>query len=221
MTTIKDRKRLRLESGLPDSVSARVYNCIIGALVLYGFAMNALFVDLFSDKLVGMENSWILIIVYLVCVIAGSLITRSSSPVISFLGYNLIVIPIGLLLAVMLPGYPKSDVLSAIIVTGAVVVGMIAFATLKPDFFAKLGRVLFLSLILGAVCEVIAVLLGYGGNLFNWLFVIIFSLYLGYDWHRAQVYPKTIDNAVDSTVDIYLDIINIFIRVLSLLNRND
>ena len=60
---------------------------------------------------------------------------------------------------------------------------------------------------------------GYGGNIFNWFFIIIFSLYIGYDWHVAQSYSKTVDNAIDSAIDLYLDLINLFLRILDILDR--
>ena len=220
MTGFSDRKKARILSGLPDSLDSRTYNLVIGGLILYGFALNALIVELFSAKLANMSHPWILIIVYFVCCIAGVFMARSQSPILSFAGYNLIVVPIGLVLAVSLPGYPKSDIMSAIIVTAAVVAAMIAVSVLKPDFFLKLGRVLFFSLIIGIVAQLVALLFRYSGGIFNWIFVVLFSLYIGYDWSRAQAYPKTLDNAVDSAVDLYLDIINLFFRILSLISRN-
>ena len=221
MFNTAEAKQKRLNSGLPDSIDARVYNLVIGGLLLYGFAVNALMVETLSGKLRVLEKPWILLIVYLVLVICGTLLARSESPIISFLGYNLIVVPIGLLLTLTLPNYPRREVMSAIIVTGAVVVIMICAAMLKPNFFIKLGRTLFFALLVGIVGNFVAMLLGYGGNVFNWAFVIIFSLYIGFDWSRAQVYPKTLDNAVDSAIDLYLDIINIFIRILSIMSRSD
>ena len=50
---------------------------------------------------------------------------------------------------------------------------------------------------------------------------MIFSLYIGYDWYRAQAYPKTLDNAVDSAIDLYIDIVNLFLRILALMSRDD
>ena len=50
--------------------------------------------------------------------------------------------------------------------------------------------------------------------------VLIFAGYLGFDWARAQTYPKTLDNAVDSAADIYVDIVNLFIRLLRLFARS-
>ena len=55
---------------------------------------------------------------------------------------------------------------------------------------------------------------------FDYIFVIIFSLYIGYDWQKSQAYPPTLDNAVDSAADIYVDIVNLFIRLLAILGRN-
>lgn len=47
------------------------------------------------------------------------------------------------------------------------------------------------------------------------LVALLFCGYIGYDWAVAQREEKTVDNAVDTCVGLYLDIINIFIRVLS------
>jgi FtsH-binding integral membrane protein len=44
---------------------------------------------------------------------------------------------------------------------------------------------------------------------------------MGFDWYRAQAYPKTVDNAIDSAVDLYLDIINLFIRLLEIFGKKD
>ena len=214
-------KQERLLSGIPDSIDVRVYNLVIGGLLLYGFALNALLVELFSDRLASMERPWFLVIIYFVCCIAGSFLARSTKPLVSFAGYNLIALPIGLLLAAVLPGFPKSEVMTAIVATAAVTAGMVAVSMLIPDFFAKIGRALFFSLIIGIVVQLVAVLLlGYGGNAFNWFFVILFSLYIGYDWYRAQAYPKTLDNAIDSAIDLYLDIVNIFLRIIYILNND-
>jgi len=47
----------------------------------------------------------------------------------------------------------------------------------------------------------------------------IFTLYIGYDWHKAQMYPKTLDNAVDCALDLYLDIINLLLDLLRIIAK--
>lgn len=43
-------------------------------------------------------------------------------------------------------------------------------------------------------------------------------MYIGYDFWKAQKYPKTINNAVDSAIDIYLDTVNLFLDILEILS---
>ncbi|MBQ4067282.1 MAG: US12 family protein [Clostridia bacterium] len=220
MINSKNRKLERLNSGLSDTLSENVYNLVIGGCLIYGFIVNAIMITLFGDFFLYM-NPVIFIISYVVLAFTGILVSSiSKNPIVSFIGYNMVVVPIGALLAICLPGYPAKEILLAVIITGAVVGVMTVMATTRPKIFENLGLTLGIALILGILGETIALLFGYAGNAFNWLFVIIFSLYIGYDWHKAQVYPKTLDNAVDSAIDLYLDIINLFIRLLSIINRS-
>ena len=220
MLDTRERKLERLNSGLMDSLSAQTYNLIIGGLILYGFILNAIIVAFCGNMFASMDYR-ILLVGYFVCCVVGILITRSDSPITSFIGYNLVVVPIGAVLSVSLPHYNPQDILSSIAVTSAVVAVMTTIATSAPQFFTKLGPTLFVTLLIAIIAELAATFVGYGGGIFNWLFVLIFTLYIGYDWHKAQMYPKTLDNAIDSSLEIYLDIINLFVRLLSLFSRDD
>ena len=216
----EERKLERLNSGLFDSISTRTYNMIIGLVLAYGLLLNAVIV-MFCSDLFRSINYLIFLIGYFICCFAGIAITEvSENPIISFIGYNLVVLPIGGLLSIFVPEFYIQDIISAALLTAIIIGVMTMIAMIKPSLFANMGPTLFISLILGLISEIIALLLGYAGSVFNWLFVILFSLYIGYDWTRAQEYPKTIDNAVDSSLDIYLDIINLFIRLLSILGKN-
>ena len=53
----------------------------------------------------------------------------------------------------------------------------------------------------------------------DWIAAGLFSLYIGFDLYRSQQFPKTLDNAVDCALDIYLDIANLFIRLLRVMSR--
>ena len=69
---------------------------------------------------------------------------------------------------------------------------------------------------------IVLLILGVKQVWIDWVVAAIFTLYIGYDIYRSQQYPKTLDNAVDSALDIYMDIANLFIRILSILGkRND
>jgi FtsH-binding integral membrane protein len=51
--------------------------------------------------------------------------------------------------------------------------------------------------------------------------VAIFCGYIGVDWSRANSIPKTLDNAIDSAAALYMDIINLFVRILSIMGRSE
>ena len=55
----------------------------------------------------------------------------------------------------------------------------------------------------------------------DYIMVLIFSGYVGYDWSKAQIFPKTLDNAIDSAADIYVDIVNLFIRILRIMGKKN
>ncbi|MBR3413296.1 MAG: US12 family protein [Bacteroidales bacterium] len=224
LTVFEGRKEERLNSGVTDQIDARTYNAVMCATLLWGFLVNALMVAYLTQPIVnalaGM-SPWVLFLGYFVLAIAGIVISvKSDNPFISFLGYNLLVLPMGVMLCLIVPGMPVAIVTKALLLTGIVTATMILLGLIRPQLFLGIGRTLLIALLIGIVAELVATfLLGYRGAAFDWLFVIIFSGYIGYDVAKSQAYPKTIDNAVDCALDIYLDIINLFIRLLSLLSR--
>ena len=224
--SFNNRKQARLTSGEADRLSSRSYNLALTGLLAYGLLLNAVMVYYFAEPLRQMligVSSWVLLLGYLVPTLIGVLMAaKSTNPMVSFIGYNLVVLPIGVLLSLLLLNFPVGIVVKAMALTGMVTATMMLLAIIRPQFFLGLGRTLFLTLIIGIVAEVVATwLLGYRGEIFDWVFVILFSGYIGYDVAKSQAYPKTLDNAVDSALDIYLDIINLFIRLLSILGRRE
>lgn len=224
--TFNNRKQARLQSGEADRLSARSYNLALTSLLAYGLLLNAVIVYYFAYPLMNAlqgVSPWVLLLGYLVPTLAGIVMAaKSQNPMVSFIGYNLVVLPIGIMLALVVPGVPAGIVVKAMALTGMVTLTMALLAIVRPQVFLGLGRTLLIALVVGIVAEVVATfLLGYRGELFDWFFVLLFSGYIGYDVAKSQAYPKTLDNAVDSALDIYLDVINLFIRLLSILGRRD
>ena len=180
-------------------ISDRAYNGTIVVVLLWGLLINYLLCR-FVGTAIFTLNPIVLLVGYLVLVIAGILISaKSHNPLISFLGYNMVVIPFGLISTAMM-----------------------ACVMIAPNFFSKLGGALSMVLIGMVICEIVLLILGVKQVWIDWVVAAIFTLYIGYDIYRSQQYPKTLDNAVDSALDIYMDIANLFIRILSILGkRND
>ncbi len=226
LSVFSTRKEERLNSGVGDQISVRRYNAVMLLTLLWGFLVNTVMVYYFAIPIMrllsGVGPLWIFI-GYFVLAIAGIAISaRSTNPWISFLGYNLLVLPIGVLLCLILPGIPVAIVTKALLLTGIVTATMTLLGLVAPNIFLGMGRTLFIALIVGILAELVATFLfHYTGTAFDWIFVVLFSGYIGYDVAKSQIYPKTVDNAVDCALDIYLDIINIFIRLLALLSRKE
>lgn len=223
MNLSKSRKYNRLFSGIADEVSTRTYNLFLGGAVLYGLIANFLICYTVGDKALQI-NPIVLIIGYFVCCFTGIIMSfKSNSPIISFIGYNLVVIPIGLVMSIIISTYVKEGmgdlIPQAVLVTAAVTTIMIGLSIVFPSFFSKLGRILSLSLTALIIIELVALFFFPGAlHILAWASAGIFSMYIGYDFWKAQKYPKTINNAVDSAIDIYLDIVNLFLDILEILS---
>ena len=207
---------------LSDSLSARAYNLLIGIVVVSGLLVNVLMSWFFTEQIMALSP-----IVILIAVLVGSLvftmgIYKSKNPVISYILFLGLAVCMGLLVVFALAMYTEANVGLALLITGVITGGMMVAATIYPGFFLSIGRGLFIALLLSIVVEVVfGMLLGFQMGFMDYIVATIFSLYIGFDWAKAQQYPKIADNAVDSAADIYVDVVVLFVRILSILNRNN
>ena len=196
---------------------------LIGVL-LWGLLVNVLLCVFAADAVLRM-NPVAFLIFYAVCAFAGIMIAgKSRNPLVSFLGYNMVVLPFGLMLAVVVEEYGgigSRVVTDAFMYTLLISAGMLGLALAAPQLFQKLGGAL-LGVLGGLVlCEIVLLLFRVQQNVTDWVAAGLFSLYIGYDIYRSQQFAKTLDNAVDSALDIYLDIANLFLRLLSIMGKKD
>ena len=205
-------------------ISDRAYNITIVAVLLWGLLINYLLCRLVGTAIFTI-NPIVLLVGYLVLAISGILISaKSHNPLISFLGYNLVVIPFGLIITLMVENYGGLDsevVTQAFLYTLLISTAMMACVMIAPGFFSKIGGALSMVLIGMVICEIVLLILGVKQVWIDWVVAAMFTLYIGYDIYRSQQYPKTLDNAVDSALDIYMDIANLFIRILSIMGKRD
>ncbi|MBO7530507.1 MAG: hypothetical protein J6T50_01745, partial [Lachnospiraceae bacterium] len=83
----------------------RTYNIALGGTVLYGLILNIIMCAALGNQMMKV-NPLALIIGYFVCCLAGILISsKSDNPVISFIGYNLVVVPVGLVLSITISSF--------------------------------------------------------------------------------------------------------------------
>ncbi len=212
----EDRKALRIGKN-ESTLSSQEFYMIFGGVLLYGFLLNAIFATFLTPVFANM-NPAILLVGYFVLALAGVFMSKSGGSLLSFIGYNFVVIPSGAILSVCLLAYTQQSILTALFIVAFDAGVMFLVSMMWPDKMLSMGRSLFIALFVGIIAEVICLLLGVSTGIFDFIFVIIFSGYLGYDFSVVAQYDKTVDNAIDSALDVYLDIINLLLRILSIMN---
>ena len=215
-------KEGRMQEEIDENImiSDKAYNAIMGSVIVYGFAVNI--VTVVHLKYFFMQFNIIkLSVAYVIFALLGCFISYySKSALASFIGYNLLVLPAGGILSVLLAEYECADVELAVIVTGIASVMIMIIATMAPERFINTGGALAIGLVIGVICVGASTLLGYDSHYYTMGFVILFSFYLAYDFSVAQVYPKTINNAVDSALDVWLDVLYLFINIVSMIRNS-
>lgn len=207
-------------------ISPSAYNLVIGGTLLYGFLINCFMVHFCFDSIASLfiGSPIIFYVAYFAMVIIGSMmVNKSDNPVVSFIGYNLIVVPLGLIIALVVNAYAMvgyaSTVTAAFGITAVVTMIMMFISSVYPRFFLSIGRTLGVTLLITIVVELVMMLMGFDLGIIDYVVVLIFCGYIGYDWAKANAVPKTVDNAIDSAAELYVDIVNLFLRILRILAR--
>jgi len=202
-------------------IGASTYNFIIGITLIWGFVVNWFMVLNIPVESISSINPIVFFIGYFAsCFFGLYLFNKSNSPLVSFVGYNFVVVPFGLIVNLVVSQYNPEVVLEAIRVTGLVTFVMMLLGSMYPAFFKKIIGGLTIALICVIVVQLIEVFIfNTRHGILDWIVAIIFCGYIGYDWARANALPKTYDNAVDSAAALYMDIINLFLRILRILGR--
>lgn len=202
-------------------LSEAVYNLTIGGVLFYGFLVNWLMVLFIPVRSIASINPIVFFIGYIACCWAGcAIFTKSDKPLVSFLGYNLVVIPFGFIINLVVSRYQPTVVIEAIRVTAMVTFLMMGLGALFPSFFRRISGALFVALIAAVIVECVQLFVfGVDVAWMDWVVALIFCGYIGYDWGRANSIPRTADNAVDSAAALYMDIVILFLRILRILGR--
>lgn len=218
MFDVKERREARLNNNVGAEISLRKYNLTIGLTMLWGIMLNFIIANFFADFVLTINTNLLCIFYLIFGVILGLAVHFAglmNNPVLGFTLFSGFSILTGFVITTVISIYNNSSVAIAFLSTAIILVGMIAISYLAPDFFLSLGKVLLISLIGGIIIELIMCFtLSQIPTLWDMIIVGIFCLYIGYDWQKAQAYPHTMGNAIASALDIYLDVVNIFLRLL-------
>ena len=208
---IMEKKR----AGYFRELSNQAYNVSIGLVLFWGFALSALLCWAAGSWFTSW-NKILLVVVYIIlCLIGIRMSSKSDNPVVSFIGFNLVVVPMAAVLSVLLGWASRLSIMNAAAITAVASFVMLVAAIAWPKVFLSAGRILGTILITVIVIELFVWLVGWHRPSFwDWLVALLFSGFIGYNWARAQKQRKTLDNAVDACIGLYLDVVHLFRRVL-------
>ena len=216
----KEYKLERMHSYAGTQVTERGYNMTIGLTLLWGVMINAVMAAFFTYQILRINYVLILVLYFVGTIGCSILIHKSDNPAVSFAGFTGMAVSMGLLLTFYVTAFTGHSVAYAFIATALVTVIMVLLSMLYPGFFMNLGRTLIISLLACIIIEVAgAFIFGLPMTIIDYAVALLFCGYIGLDWSRAQRYPKTLDNAIDCAADIYLDIVNLFVRILSITGK--
>lgn len=204
-----------------EEVTEQQYNMIIGVMLLYGFVVNAILCFALTKQVMRI-NPVALVVIYFAGMIIGMIVCRKTqNPVVSFIGYNLIVVPLGLFITPILAMYQISTIRYAFCVMAVCTLLMIGLANMYPVFFRSIGRMLFGCFLVAMLGEVIMWCVGLSSGIFDFVFVGLLMGYVGFDWAVAQNKRKTKANAIISAGLIFADMIYMLIRLLRILSKRN
>ncbi len=223
MNQKKDDKLLgnvRFDMTAEDDTARGAYNAAIGLTVVAGCAVNYLMSRFLSVPLANM-NVILLLVLYFVGSLGGiTLVNKTESPAVGLLGFGLLACSMGLVLTGILSHYELPSIKNAFLITGAIALVITLAASAFPQLFLSMGKALFITLMIVVVGELVCALFFSAAlSIFDYVVILLFSGYIGYDWAVAQQRPSTVMNAIRSSCAIYVDIVNIFIRILSIMGK--
>ena len=205
----QERKARREIQSQEDVISAKLYNIIIGATLALGFIINVLVILLLLPSIADMTDTAYIVSISVFALSGIIIVYLTKNPVLGVFGYVLFSISVGIFWA-FLVSCDIESVLLAVILTGIVTIAMSLLSVSWPTLFSSACFMIPVCLILVVITTVAAAIMGYNGDWFSWIFVTVFSLRIGRDFREAQQYPKTIDNAIDAALHLYLDIMILF-----------
>lgn len=206
-----------------DTLSRRGFYGLLGVILTWGFSLTY-FVS--GETATWEPSIWVFLLVGLAIPILGIIISaKSDDAIISFIGFNMVVVPFGAILGptlahyqVTAPGAVEQAALATALVTGVMTISGFLF----PNFYRNLGGALFIALLCLLSVRILQMFIPSLQSLgvVDYLAAGLFALYIGYDMWRASEIAATADNAVDVAVSLYLDIINLFLNLLRIFGGN-
>lgn len=201
---------------MEQKLTTKKYNIVIGLVLLWGVSANAIVCACFQDIFLQWEPRAVFTAYSIMATVGVCISIFIENALISFIGFNLVILPLGVTLSIALRVLGVSMIVHTFSLATLITILLLVAAAVKPEIFNSAGDLLSVCLVAIVVVELVLNLSGgVPGKWWDGLVASLFSAYIGYGWGQAQDREKTLDNAIDSPVRLYLDFINLFIKIFS------
>ncbi len=213
-------------TGNAGELSIRAYGLALTGLVLAGFLVMGICANLFTspqfifafiDHYFAISlGSCVLSIVGIVMMGAAK---KSESVGLSLAGYAIFVLSFGFTASAITLSYTSQTISTAFLATAGITAVFACLGIAFPNIFAKIQGVLAGGLLAVLLVSVVMSLMGVYTTAIDYVVIVIFCGFIGWDFYKAMADEPTVVNAVYNASQLFLDIINVFVRVLSIVGR--
>ena len=212
----------------PRLISRRMYNLVLTGLVLLSFAIMGA-----CSQMTSTLDFWMFVgrnpLMFTLLTLVGSIggiITMSigrarESLRLGMIGYTLFTLTFGFTTSMTLSMYSMESISAAFTATAGIMIVFGLAGIAFPRFFERIVPICCLGLLAIIVVEFALMLFGVQQTLTDIVVILLFCGFIGYDVHRAATAVPTLTNAVWYAIELYLDIINVFLRLLAIFGRRD
>ena len=209
-----------------DTLGAHAY----GAAVSLAFAWTICLVGVAAGISLSWDFSWPLLIgTFFVSIGAIFLFGLSDQWPLSLLGVSVLSVALGMMIGPVVSTYSVPIVMKALMTTAGVTLLMSILGVIYPKSMEGIGGFLLgalMLLIVGNLARYFWPLIDVSGGppsmgILDWIGAGVFTIYIMYDWNRAMRLPKTLDNAIDSSGALILDVVNLLLDLLRLYASSD
>lgn len=209
-------------------ISIRLYNFIIAALIFIGFCVMGAGCYITRDIHFLMylsSHAFSVMGITFFGTIGGLILmsvaqSRQSVPM-SLGGFILFITTFGFISSIGVMAADLPAINTAFTATAAITVIFGALGVLFPRFFAKISGVLCGALLAVVLVEIVLMFMGIDQTATDYVIVALFACFIGWDTYCATQVPPTVPNAVLMASNLFVDIMNVFLRILSIINRSN
>lgn len=207
----------------PGTISRNLFMLLYSLFTVLGMVFTGLCSLIsYSWKPVGWEMLILAIVTILVGWVGSGIAIASDDPKVSLFGYSLISGSLGIFLGPVISQYTEASIINVLFITGTITVIFGLVGAVIPRSLESWAPWLFGSLLVLLLAQFALPVLALFGlpvsgamSFLDWVGVALFTAYVVHDVNRACKVEPTVDNAIDCAIDLYLDVINIAIRLLS------